>query len=52
MDQLEKAHLSATHVLEIDPDFTLDWWKERRNFSHQATLDHYMEGFRKAGLPE
>ena len=52
MDQLDKAHLSAAHVLENNPNFTLRWWRERQNFSHQATLEHYMDGLRKAGLPE
>jgi adenylate cyclase len=52
MDQLDKAHLSAAHVLENNPNFTLGWWRERQNFSHQVTLDHYMDGLSKAGLPE
>ena len=52
MGQLDKAHLSAAHVLEINPNFTRNWWRERQNFSHQASLEHYMEGLRKAGLPK
>ena len=52
MGQLDKAHISAAHVLEKNPDFTIGWWRERQLFSHQATLEHYMEGLRKAGLPE
>jgi len=52
MGQLDKAHLSAAHVLERNPDFTLGWWRERQYFLHQDTLDHYMDGLRKAGLPK
>jgi hypothetical protein len=52
LGQLDKAHLSVAHVMESNPDFTLGWWRERQHFSHQVTLDHYMDGLRKAGLPE
>ena len=52
MGQLDEAHLIVVNILESKPDFTLSWWRERQNFSHQASLDHYMEGLRKAGLPE
>jgi adenylate cyclase len=52
MGQLDKAHLSVSHVLESNPDFTLGWWRERQNFSQQVNLDHYMDGLRKAGLPK
>ncbi len=50
--QLDKAHLSAALVMEINPDFTCSSWREWQNFSQQAALDHYMDGLRMAGLPE
>ena len=52
MGQLDKAHLSVAHILESNPNFTLSWWSERQNFSQQVDLNHYMDGIRKAGLPE
>jgi len=52
MGQPDKAQLSVANILESNPDFTLGWWRERQNFSHQASLEHYMEGLRKAGLSE
>jgi hypothetical protein len=27
MGQLDKAHLSAAHVLENNPDFSRGWWR-------------------------
>ena len=52
MGQLEKAHLSAAHALGKNPDFTIGWWREIQNFTHFATLEHYMDGLRMARLPE
>lgn len=52
MGQLDEAQLIVVDILEGNPDFTLGWWIERQKFSDQATLDHYLEGLRKAGLPE
>ncbi|MCP4469113.1 MAG: hypothetical protein GY815_00235 [Gammaproteobacteria bacterium] len=51
MGQLDKAHLSAAQVMEINPDFTRSSWREGQVFSQQVALDHYMDGLRKAGLP-
>ena len=52
MGQHDEAQLTVAHILESNPDFTLGWWLQRQNFSDQATLNHYVEGLRKAGLPE
>jgi adenylate cyclase len=44
-----EARAAAAHVLEFDPTFTITSWIARGGLSN-ATL--YIEGLRKAGLPE
>jgi adenylate cyclase len=52
LGQLDDAHESAAKVLEIKPDFSLRWWRERENFARPEDKEHYFDGLRKAGLPE
>jgi hypothetical protein len=46
---LRKQKLAATHVLELDPDFTISAWIARGGRTNSKLL---IEGLRKAGLPE
>jgi len=52
LGQLGDAQETASKALEIKPDFTLRWWRERQNFARPEDLEHYFDGLRKAGLPE
>ncbi len=50
--QLVEANKSTARVLEMNPDFTLSWWREIRLYKNPADSEHYFDGLRKAGLPE
>jgi hypothetical protein len=38
--------------LVSNPHFTISYWGATQPFRDAATLAHFVEGFRKAGLPE
>ena len=52
MDQLDDAKISAANALEENPDFSLRQWSENLSYENPADLEHYIDGLRKAGLPE
>jgi TolB-like protein len=52
LGQLDAAQETADKVLELKPDFSIDWWRERMFFKNPADLDQYLDGLYKAGLPE
>jgi len=52
MGRLDDARESAEKALAIDPGFSLGAWRERQKFTRPDDLEHYLEGLRKAGLPE
>ncbi len=47
-----EARAVATGILEAKPDFCLKRWAEKEAFKNQADLNHFVDGLRKAGLPE
>ena len=48
----EEAQAEVAEMLRISPNATLRGQKERMSFKDESTLERYMEGLRKAGLPE
>ncbi len=48
----EEAQAEVAEMLRISPNATLRGQKERMPFKDESTLERYMEGLRKAGLPE
>ena len=52
MGQLDDAEISAANALEENPDFSLRQWSENLSYENPADLEHYIDGLRKAGLPE
>jgi len=50
--QLSAAKETAARILDLEPDFSIGWWRKRVKFTDPADLDHYLEGLRIAGLPE
>ena len=47
-----EAHEEAQNYLRHHPEFTISRWLRQRPFQHEPTRDHFVEGYRKAGLPE
>jgi adenylate cyclase len=49
---MEEARRHAALALQVKPDFSVAAWGERLPFKHEADLQRFLDGFRKAGLPE
>src|SRR5262249_20139336 len=52
LGRLDAAREEARRYLQHHPEFTITRWVSQRPFRHGPTRDHFVEGFRKAGLPE
>lgn len=52
LNQFDEARRLSKKVLEIDPDFSLVYYKDIQLFNDQAANDRYIENLRKAGLPD
>lgn len=52
LDRLDEARAEAELFLVGNPDFTTRHWAATEPFRDQATLAHFVDGFRRAGLPE
>lgn len=50
--QLEEAQREAEMFLVSNSHFTISQWAAINNFRDPATCNHFVQGFRKAGLPE
>jgi len=50
--QLEEARAAAAEVLRINPGFTIESAKRILVYKDPKDLEHYVDGMRKAGLPE
>ena len=52
LGRLDEAHRETEMFLISNPHFTISHWVESMPFRDDAARDHFVEGFRKAGLPE
>ncbi|CCE95986.1 putative transcriptional regulator domain protein [Sinorhizobium fredii HH103] len=52
LGRLDEARAEAELFLVGNPHFTTRHWAATEPFSDAATLEHFVDGFRKAGLPE
>jgi adenylate cyclase len=52
LGQSNLAEEHANKVLELEPDFTIAKYSATLRYKQPADLDHYINGLRKAGLPE
>lgn len=52
LDRLDEAHAEAELFLVANPHFTTRHWAATEPFRDAETLGHFVDGFRKAGLPE
>jgi TolB-like protein len=49
---MEEARREAEYFMIANPHFTISFWAKTQPVRDQATLQHFVEGYRKAGLPE
>jgi TolB-like protein/cytochrome c-type biogenesis protein CcmH/NrfG len=52
LSRLDEASAEAELFLVGNPDFTIRHWAAAEPFRDAATLAHFVDGFRMAGLPE
>jgi hypothetical protein len=52
LGMLERARAEAREVLVLHPDFTVADWAQRPPYKNRARLEYFLEGLRRAGLPE
>jgi adenylate cyclase len=52
LGMMKEAQAAAREVLKLHPQFTISEWRERPPFRKGPVLERYVEGLRKAGLPE
>ena len=50
--RLEQARATAKEYLKANPSFSIKCWAELESYENPADLEHYVQGLRKAGLPE
>jgi len=49
---MEDATQQTAMILEIDPYFSIDKISRKLSYRDSADLEHYLDGLRKAGLPD
>jgi tetratricopeptide (TPR) repeat protein len=52
LGRLDEARAEAREVLRLHPGFTIADWAQRPPYKHREPLERYIEGMRRAGLPE
>jgi TolB-like protein len=52
LGRLEEARQEVDLFLVSNPHFTISHWVASQPFRDSATLEHFVDGYRKAGLPE
>lgn len=50
--QFEKAKAAAKEFLKDNPGFSMACWAEEQPYENSDDLDHYLDGLRRADLPE
>jgi adenylate cyclase len=52
LDRLEEAHYEARQYMKVFPDFSIREWARTEPYVDPKELQRYVDGMRKAGLPD
>jgi TolB-like protein/class 3 adenylate cyclase len=52
LGRIDEARREAELFMVSNSHFTISYWATVQPFRDQATLEHFIDGYRKAGLPE
>jgi len=52
LGRTDEAHQESALFMASNPHFTISHWAASQPFRDQATRDHFIDGYRKAGLPD
>jgi adenylate cyclase len=52
LGRLEEARREAQMFMLTSPHFTISHWAASQPCRNEATMAHFVDGYRKAGLPE
>jgi class 3 adenylate cyclase/tetratricopeptide (TPR) repeat protein len=52
LGMMDEARAQAAEVLRLHPGFTISSWSTRPPYRDRAVFERYVEGLRRAGLPE
>jgi adenylate cyclase len=52
LGRMEEARAAAREVLRLHPNFRISEWRQRPPYRNPSALERYVDGLRKAGLPD
>src|SRR5262249_49006041 len=52
LGRIDEARREAKMFMITNPEFRISYWAATQPFQHQGLLEHFVEGYRKAGLSD